>query len=436
MSRYLRSLHLRRVFIMLTSVAILSVSAMGAWQNIAAQNDVNSAQALDKSGDYQEASTLIKSVDSPLLLPSVKGEVQTESQKNKSWLSLLERQYSAEQMIKAGKYNDALAALDQIPKDFPTYAAVQRDILQVQSAIAAAQKHAADIAAQQAASAAQAASKARQSAQNPTSTQLSCTPTTPLKGKRFVSTSTYSAVLGASSITQVAQILQTFFDQYSVHVEVASVSPSSAASKVVTYQLVADSDLCAFKVYGATMIDEWSKYPVDWIRATKLKDMIFVTTLTVSGQTRAAMPDVGGWDMYYDVRYSGDYAREVIHHEFDHLLTASYFGTYWPSDPTWQSYNPTGFSYGNGGSSCYVNLGSCPSTLHPVPGFVDFYATTDIAEDKAELYAYLMTDTYHHQLNDWVTSDSNLANKVNDYKQFIASHSPEMSGSYFEDINP
>ena len=69
-------------------------------------------------------------------------------------------------------------------------------------------------------------------------------------------------------------------------------------------------------------------------------------------------------------------------------------------------------------------------------GFVTGYATSAIEEDKAELYAYLMTGTYYHQLLTWLPGDSNLISKINNYEQFISSHSPEMSGSYFNDIYP
>jgi hypothetical protein len=140
--------------------------------------------------------------------------------------------------------------------------------------------------------------------------------------------------------------------------------------------------------------------------------------------------------MYYDDTYSGDYAREVIHHEFDHLVTFNIFNTWAPVDSIWLSFNPPGFSYGAGGASAYQSNNSSLSGEHPTSGFVTGYATTAIEEDKAETYAYLMTTTYYHHLQNWLFSDTDLTNKVNYYKQFISKYSPEMSGNYFDEINP
>ena len=157
----------------------------------------------------------------------------------------------------------------------------------------------------------------------------------------------------------------------------------------------------------------------------------------VVSQHRAAMPDVAGSGVYYDLSFgSGDYMREVIHHEFAHLIEFNIKGSWNYSDPTWTSYNPAGFAYGSGGSSCYSNPGSCTTGEHPRNGFTTGYAMTAIEEDKAELYAYLMTNTYYHHLKGWLGGDPNLSSKVNYYKQFISAYSGTMTGSYFDQVNP
>jgi hypothetical protein len=204
-----------------------------------------------------------------------------------------------------------------------------------------------------------------------------------------------------------------------------------------TYSLLSESDLGSLKTYGAIMIDEWSKYPTDWVANSNLEYMVFIKNLYINFY-RGATPDPVGHALYYDpvydTTYGDKYARETLHHEYDHLIEYNYFNSYNHSDPTWLSLNPSGFQYGNGGASCYS--GGCPFGEHAVQCFASGYATSGIEEDKAEVYAYLMASESHQDLKSWLPSDACLANKVNNYKQFIASHSPEMSSAYFDQINP
>ncbi len=140
--------------------------------------------------------------------------------------------------------------------------------------------------------------------------------------------------------------------------------------------------------------------------------------------------------MYYDPAYAGNYAHEVIHHEYDHLFTYTYYKSYAPYDPDWLAYNAPGFTNGKGGVSCYEAVNTCLTGQHPIKGFSTGYGASAIEEDKAEIFGYLMTSSYYHQLKGWIIDDPNLAKKVANYKRFIASHSATMSGNYFNDINP
>jgi len=263
-------------------------------------------------------------------------------------------------------------------------------------------------------------------------------------GKRFTSTAAMNTLAGATTIAQAQTAIQSFASQYGLTVEITAVTQSASAKSFSTYSLLSASDLAQLKTYGYIFIDEWAKYPVDWVHNSKAKDIIIVKNLDVSSTLRAAMPDPAGEAMYYDIAYASsatgpasDYAREVIHHEFDHLLTYNYFGSYAPLDLVWAlNYNAPGFTYGNGGASCYHPGNTCLSGPHPIPGFVSGYAASAIEEDKAETYGYLMTDADYQLVKTWIKTDSYLAQKVTAYKQFIASHSPEMSGTYFDSINP
>jgi hypothetical protein len=245
-----------------------------------------------------------------------------------------------------------------------------------------------------------------------------------------------AALANAATVGQAEEDIRLFFAYYNMTVAITNIQPSWYAQTWATWAPVGGGDLPALKAYGAALINEWGKYPLDWVRVTRVSGVVLVDQLAVSGTPRAAMPDVGGDVMFYDIGYgSGDYAREGIHHEFDHLLTYNLFGSYAPSDPTWLSLNPLDFHYGNGGASCYVPGDTCLTGPHPIPGFVSGYAASAIEEDKAETYGYLMETNDYWLLKGWIGSDSYLTAKVTNYEDFLCSLSAAMCGGYFDAIN-
>jgi hypothetical protein len=255
--------------------------------------------------------------------------------------------------------------------------------------------------------------------------------------KRFASTRMARALTHAATVGQAEQDLRRFFSQYHLTVSITSIQPSRYARRWATWTPVGAGDLPALKAYGAALVNEWAKYPRDWVRVTRVRGIVLVDQLAELGRGPvAAMPDLGGDVMFYDIGYgSGDYAREVIHHEFDHLLTYNLFGSLAPSDPTWLSLNPPGFHYGDGGASCYRPRNTCLHGQHPIPGFVSGYASSAIEEDKAELYGYLMEAHDYRLVKGWIGSDRYLAAKVADYKRFLCGRSAAMCGNYFDAIN-
>lgn len=404
---------------------IIGLGGVGAYQINKNADLFSSAKTKINQEQYSDADLLLKKTDHYFTLPSIRKQIHLLQAKNKQWVTDQSYLQQATVLSQKTMFPQALDLLSKINKDFPSY----KKVTSLTSSIAAEQKALADAQAAKAAADARAAA-----AKNSTASGSKNIASTKGTGKRFTSTAAMSSLANAGNITQAQQALQSFVSQYGLTVQIVSVAASGYPSD--SFNTLTDADLANLKTYGALFIDEWAKYPTDWVVNSKLKSIALVKNFAVSGTVRAAGPDPIKETMYYSVSYSGEYAREVVHHEYDHLLTYNYFGSWAPSDPTWLSFNPPGFSYGNGGASCYVPGNSCLTGEHPIAGFVSGYAASAIEEDKAELYGYLMDSTYYHQVKSWVTSDPYLANKVNNYKQFMASHSPEMSGSYFDDINP
>lgn len=257
-------------------------------------------------------------------------------------------------------------------------------------------------------------------------------------GSADTTTTALTGIENATTVAQVEQALDAFLSRYSMTAQITTITPSSYVKAADTYSILTDADLPNLKVYSELFVQEWSKYPVSFIKFSKVRSLMLVNKLKVSGTARAATPDIVGQAMYYDVQYvyNAEYARGVIHHEFNHLFTYNDFRTYAPNDIAWRSFNTPSFVYGNGGASCYLTVNTCISGEHPINGFVTGYAASAIEEDKAELFAYLMTGSYYHRLKTWIPGDDILNRKVNYYKQYLASRSPEMSVSYFDKINP
>ena len=76
--------------------------------------------------------------------------------------------------------------------------------------------------------------------------------------------------------------------------------------------------------------------------------------------------------------------RIVLHHEFFHYIDYADDQSY--DDDEWEGLNQKGFKYGNGGDSEreWVKLDK------NTKGFINHYSTTDMAEDRAEIYQYLI----------------------------------------------
>jgi Putative zinc-binding metallo-peptidase len=184
-------------------------------------------------------------------------------------------------------------------------------------------------------------------------------------------------------------------------------------------------------------LKEWGKYPVEWVKKTGIRSIIFVKDLKVQGQKRYAMPNAEKMALYFDVNYgkfaSNQYLRHCIHHEYYHLIEYQFFKDFYYKDPNWMAFNRADFTYGEGGAAAYTN-GMAARKKHPV-GFPTGYATFGLEEDKAEVFAFLMTTSEYVQLADWQKEDIILSNKIAYMKSFMKGICGEMDDAYFLEIH-
>ncbi|ULH27233.1 LIC13305 family lipoprotein [Leptospira weilii] len=99
----------------------------------------------------------------------------------------------------------------------------------------------------------------------------------------------------------------------------------------------------------------------------------------------------------------------TIHHELMHNVDFVRFGgTLLLSLPEWESLNYPGFKYG-----VLTPNAQWTELIHPLPGFVSYYSTTNIMEDRAVMASAIFGDVaLYANLLSWCSTDSYLAQKV------------------------
>jgi hypothetical protein len=156
--------------------------------------------------------------------------------------------------------------------------------------------------------------------------------------------------------------------------------------------------------YLPLFFKEFSLYPVSCIKASKLEYVYFCNDLIFTtnefSQQRAAVPDYCPDQMamiYSCGEACTNYCIRVIHHEYFHFI--DYIDDYkiYGPDPEWEELNTPHFKYGNGGAMNRTHKELSPD----IDGFLNFYSTTGIEEDKAEIFAHLFLypDCFENEKN-------------------------------------
>ncbi len=184
--------------------------------------------------------------------------------------------------------------------------------------------------------------------------------------------------------------------------------------------------------YSEVLRREFWLYPVSLIRRSSLQSIILCGGLSFDGQNRSAIPDFEHNALYLDVTVGRDHAnyeRNALHHEFFHIIDYRDDGELY-SDHRWAKLNPKAFRYGQGGARMQEDrLSSLPSNDN---GFLTKYATSGVEEDKAEVFAHLMTD--HAAVERRAETDDVIKRKVAFMKILLADFCPDMSESYWNDL--
>jgi Putative zinc-binding metallo-peptidase len=207
-----------------------------------------------------------------------------------------------------------------------------------------------------------------------------------------------------------------------------------------TYPVVTSSGLIrgtnARKVdvdrYHEIFSREFVLYPREFVHRSRLKRIVLCSDLSFEGQKRSAVPDLSNNTLYLDViagNFNLDYQRRAIHHDFFHMIDYQDDGLLY-TDEQWAKLNSPGFHYGTGGARM---LGDASSGVQwNSPGFLNKYSTSGVEEDKAELFAHMMTDCA--AVEERAATDKVIHSKMAAMKALLAKFSPDLNVDFWSEL--
>jgi hypothetical protein len=185
--------------------------------------------------------------------------------------------------------------------------------------------------------------------------------------------------------------------------------------------------------YSAILAHEFLIYPSNLIKRVRLKRIVLCRGLSYGGQVRSAIPDYEHDTLYLDVErgaYSRVYQSLVIHHEFFHVVDYQDDGQVY-SDAQWARLNSATFRYGNGGVAMQGDALSSLATDRV--GFLTNYATSGVEEDKAEMFAHMMTE--YAEVVKRASTDDVLRRKMVAMKKLLKSFCAEIDDSFWKRVS-
>lgn len=208
------------------------------------------------------------------------------------------------------------------------------------------------------------------------------------------------------------------------------------AREQVTFQPVLPANQQKLDAHIEMFLDEFSKYPLDFVAVSKLRKVAFVEQLVNDGIHVAANPYAAAEILLLDVSFMSDqwYPRYVLHHEFFHMLEEEWNGSFYFKDPKWAAFNEPGFTYGSGGKSAYGSGRDVTSFKHSRRGFINEYSTYGMEEDRADLWAAMMVPEIWKMVAPFVESDSILLAKTKYLRELARSKCSSMDEAFWKAV--
>jgi hypothetical protein len=174
---------------------------------------------------------------------------------------------------------------------------------------------------------------------------------------------------------------------------------------------------------------EFAKYPAELVRLSGVKRIVLCRGLKIGGARMAGVAVEKNASIYVDSTTEvGDesHRRRTLHHEFFHFLDYAQH-TEVMHNSAWEAANPPGVYYGSAPPAAKPGAHNWAS--HPFTGFLSNYSLKAVPEDRAEIFAGLMTNNLTLRL--LLQRDQNLATKVRLLKDELGQFCPRMDAAFW-----
>lgn len=201
----------------------------------------------------------------------------------------------------------------------------------------------------------------------------------------------------------------------------------------IRYRTVVNHDLA--DDFVEHFMNEFTKYPLAFLQACDLREIVLVENLIVDGQKRGGAAASPIRSIAFDVGVALDkkYAVNTIHHEFYHYLEQYYFGSQGYKDPKWALLNPRDFRYKGSGVQAR-SAGVTFEINHPSPGFINEYCTYALEEDKAEVWTVSFFPEKWAKVRAFLDRDPIVAAKIRYLRAFAKAKCRTMDDGYWHTL--
>ena len=228
------------------------------------------------------------------------------------------------------------------------------------------------------------------------------------------------------------EALQALARTYSI--EIIAEAPSFPVKTIYGQINGSAARAAALDKYIPLLVDELTLYPPALIEKAELKRIVLCEGLSFADQVRNAVPDHVNDTLYLEVLRGQDsprYLRKVIHHDFFHLVDLHDDGSM-HLDEAWRALNGATYAYGDGGRNAQTIPTSSVLT-EDYPGFLNYYSTTAVEEDKAEVFANLLVDPAYVEAR--TKKDKVLRSKVTRMRQLLTAFCPELDREFWRIVS-
>ena len=187
-------------------------------------------------------------------------------------------------------------------------------------------------------------------------------------------------------------------------------------------------------IYIPLFFLEWLIYPKSLIKLSKLRKITFIHECILITknykQYRAGVPEyIYNYNLFYCTKERDfNYIQIVIHHEYFHFIDFIHDKSF--DDIIWRKFNSINFNYGIGGWSerIFIKLDS------NIKGFINHFSMSAIEEDKAEIYQFLMINTFNALNNKDVIIQKKVYRIIEFLKEFDKIFFVDNWENYFRNI--